>query len=103
MGKQNFVVGLPSLIGDIMSDENKVEEKSSIYIEFDGINSVSIIKYDPENITPLQLLALAQFLDFEGKGSLSVQRAAQMQQQLEAQQNKKIAVPEPGQVLIGKK
>ena len=86
-----------------MSDENELEVKSSIYIEFDGSNSVSIIKYSPENVTPLQLLALAQFLDFEGKASLAVQRNAQMQQQIQMEQNKRIAVPEPGQVLIGKK
>ena len=87
------------LQGAMMSDE----EKSNIYIEFDGINSVSIIKYSPENVTPLQLLALSQFLEFEGKSSLSIQRAAQMQQQLDMQKQKKISVPEPGQVLIGKK
>ncbi len=86
-----------------MSDENEVEGKSSIYIEFDGISSVSITAYKPENVTPLQLLALAQFLDFEGKASLSVQRVAQMQHQMEAEQKNKIAVPEIGQVLVGKK
>ena len=100
MGKQSRVVGLQ---GVMMTDENELEGKSSIYIEFDGVNSVSIIKYDPENVTPLQLLALAQFLDFEGKASLSVQRATQMQHQMQAVQNKKIAVPERGLVLIGKK
>ena len=86
-----------------MSDENKLEGKSSIYIEFESIGSATITKYTPENVTPLQLLALSQFLDFEGKSSLSVQRAAQIQHQSRMEQNKKISVPEPGQVLIGKK
>jgi hypothetical protein len=84
-----------------MNDE--IEGKSRIYIEFDGVGSATITKYTPENVTPMQLLALAQFLDFEGKASLSMQRAAQMQQQIEMEKKNRISVPEPGQVIIGKK
>ncbi|KKN00950.1 hypothetical protein LCGC14_1132800 [marine sediment metagenome] len=76
-----------------MTDENTNEEKSSIYIEFKDIGSVEIVGYQMENVSPLQILALSAFLEFEGKSVLSVQRQAQVQAQFERQQKQKIAVP----------
>ena len=86
-----------------MTDENKSmdEEKSFLYIEFEDMGSVEIIKYDHKNLTPLQLLAMASFFEFEGKSGLATQRAAQVQAQLERQQQQKIAVPK-STIEIGK-
>lgn len=85
-----------------MTDENTNEEKSFIYIEFEDVGSVEITNYKLENVSPLQLLAVSAFLEFEGKATLSVQRAAQMQAQLERQKQQQIVVPTPN-IAIGKK
>ncbi len=69
------------------------EEKSSIYIEFKDIGSVEIVGYQANSVTPLQLLAISAFLEFEGKSTLSVQRQAQLQAQMVREQKQKIAVP----------
>ena len=79
-----------------MSDE---KEKSFIYIEFVDIGSAEIRDYNLENVTPFQLLAMAHFLEFEGKGSLAIQKAAQFQAQ---QQQPKIAVPD-STIPVGRK
>jgi len=81
-----------------LENEN-AEEKSFIYIEFNDIGSVDIKISQLENVTAFQILAMAHFMEFEGKNTLAVQRAAQMHQQ----QMNKIAVPKPGQIEIGKK
>ena len=60
-----------------MSDENEI---SRIYIEFEDIGSAEIKVYTVDNVTPLQLLALAHFFEFEGKNTLGMQRAAQIQE-----------------------
>ena len=85
-----------------MIDEN-VEEKSFIYIEFQDIGSVDIQVSNFENVTAFQLLAMAHLLEFEGKNALAVQRAAQIQSQMQKEQMQKIAVPRPGNIEIGKK
>ena len=85
-----------------MTDENTNEEKSFVYIEFDSIGSAEITSYRIENVSPLQLLAMAHFMEFEGKGALATQRAAQIQAQLEHQQMQKIAVPK-STIELGKK
>jgi hypothetical protein len=85
-----------------MTDEN-IEEKSFIYIEFEDIGSVDIKMSKLENVTAFQILAMAHFMEFEGKNTLAVQRAAQMQAQMQQEQMQKIAVPKPGQIEIGKK
>jgi len=78
-----------------MSDE----EKSSIYIEFENIGMATPIKYNPQNVTPFQLLAMAHFLEFEGKNNLAMVRGAQIRQQMEQEQRSKIITPDIGQVL----
>ena len=85
-----------------MSDENTNEEKSFLYIEFEDMGSVEIRKYDHKNLTPLQLLAMASFFEFEGKSGLATQRAAQVEVQLKLQQQQKIAVPK-STIELGKK
>lgn len=69
------------------------EEKSSLYIEFKDIGSVEIVGYQANSVTPLQLLAMSAFLEFEGKSALSVQRQAQFRAQMEREQKQKIVVP----------
>jgi len=85
-----------------VTNEN-VEEKSFIYIEFQDIGSVDIQISNFENVTAFQLLAMAHLLEFEGKNALAVQRAAQVQAQMQKDQMQKIAVPRPGNIEIGKK
>lgn len=85
-----------------MSNEINNEEKSFVYIEFEDIGSAEITNYKFENISPLQLLAMAHFMEFEGKGALATQRAAQMQAQIEREQRQRIAVPSPN-IAVGKK
>lgn len=82
-------------------DEN--EEKSFIYIEFEDIGSVDIKASQFNNVTAFQLLAMAGLMEFEGKNTLAVQRAAQMQAEMQRSQMGKIAVPQPGQIIKGKK
>jgi hypothetical protein len=62
--------------------------KSRIYIEFEGMGSATF-SMKVENVVPMQLLALAQYFEFEGKLGLSMQRA----QMMEEQQRKHIQVP----------
>ena len=81
-----------------MTDENNNEEKSFIYIEFADLGSAEIVGYQLENISPLQLLAMAHYVEFEGKSALAQQRAAQAQ----AAQQSKIVVPK-AEIEIGKK
>jgi hypothetical protein len=76
---------------NVMNDDEK--ERSSISVEFEEIGSVNIIRYEAMNITPMQLLAMAHFLEFEGKNSLAVQRQAQMQEEMRRQQREQIIVP----------
>lgn len=82
-----------------MSNEDSNEEKSYIYIEFDGIGSVDVKISQFEQVTAFQLLAMAHLLEFEGKNVLVVQKAAQFQTQ---QQQPKIAVPS-STIELGKK
>ena len=78
------------------------EEKSFIHIEFESIGSAEITGYQMENVSPLQILALSAFLEFEGKSALSVQRQAQLQAQMARQEQQRIAVP-TSTIEIGKK
>jgi hypothetical protein len=78
------------------------EEKSFIYIEFADIGSAEITNYDFNNVSPFQILASAHLLEFEGKNTLAMQKAAQLQAQLEKQQQTRIAVPKSN-IELGKK
>jgi hypothetical protein len=74
---------------------NTNEEKSFVYIEFEGIGSAEITNYNLQNVSPLQLLAMASYMEFEGKAALSVAN-------LERQQLQRIAVPK-STIELGKK
>ena len=78
------------------------EEKSFIYLEFDEIGSANITNFKLENVSPFQVLAAHSLLEFEGKNALAMQRAAQVQAQLERQQRTQIAVPKAS-IELGKK
>ena len=86
------MVGLES----IMNDE---KERSYILIEFKDLDS-AIFDAHFEHIVPGQMLAVASYLEFEGKNQLAMQRAAQMQAELMKQQREQIVVPSTPQVKL---
>jgi hypothetical protein len=76
-----------------MSNEEK-KERSYILIEFEDVDSASFnVRY--ENVGPGQMLIASHFLEFDGKSQFAVQRAAQMQTEMQRQQMGKIVVPKP--------
>jgi hypothetical protein len=83
---------------NIMSDEETKwrdaaeENKSYFYIEFEGEGSARFTA-DLQNITPMQMLALAAWMEFEAKHQLSMEKAAQFQQRLQQEQMQGIAIP----------
>ena len=79
---------------------NEEKERSYILVEFQDLGSTEIIQYKHENISPLQLLTLGVFLDFEGKNALAVQRSAQIQAEMKKQQREQIVVPSTPQVKL---
>jgi hypothetical protein len=78
---------------------NMDEEKSYIYIEFEDLGSVNITYSSFNNVTAYQLLAMAHLLEFEGKNHLAIDKAAQMQAEM---QRPKIEVPKSN-IELGKK
>jgi len=73
-----------------MVDENEQEiPQSYILFQFTAPGTV-IFQSKFENITPFQMLAVAHFLEFEGKLALQQQRVQEMQRQEELP---KIALP----------
>jgi hypothetical protein len=68
------------------------KERSFIHVEFEDVHS-AIFNVQFENIVPGQMLAIASYLEFEGKNQLSIQRAAQMQAEMQRQQRDQIVVP----------
>jgi len=70
-------------------------EDSFLLAQFKEVNSVEFVKFMPNNVSPLQLLALAHYLEFVGKSTLQAQeikRAVELEQQ--EQEKPKIAVPD---------
>ncbi len=69
---------------------DKEDEKSRIYIEFEGLNTTT---FDAkiENITALQLITLAGYFEFKAKFMLTQQEYENMRQ---AEMNR-ISVPTP--------
>ena len=70
------------------SDNEK--ERNFIHIEFEDIHS-AIFNIQFENVVPGQMLAIASYLEFEGKNQLALQK----QQQMQAEMQQKIVVPSP--------
>jgi hypothetical protein len=75
------------------SVEQLIDEKRSYFhIEFEGEGSARFTA-DLQNITPMQMLALAAWMEFEAKHQLSMEKAAQFQQRLQQEQMQGIAIP----------
>jgi len=68
--------------------QKELEKESIIVVKFDQIGSV-ILETSFQNVTPLQILAVAEFLRIRGEAATIQQEM----QQAQAQQMKKIAVP----------
>jgi len=74
------------------------EKKSTIYIEFGGVNSIEF-SMNLNNIAPMQMLALSQYLDWKAKTALAQQEYMEMQRK----EANKIAVPTTPDIILGKK
>lgn len=74
----------------IMSDEEK--KKSYFYIEFEDVGSAKF-EVKLENITPIQMLAMAEWMRFEAEYQLQMEKAVQLQQKMQDAQMKKLFVP----------
>lgn len=72
--------------------EKDAEDRSFILIEFEEFGSV-LSNMQLQNVTPLQLLAAASYLEFEGKNNLAVQKAAQMQYEMQKRQSQQLIIP----------
>jgi hypothetical protein len=79
-----------------MTDE---EKKSYFHVEFEHVGSASFT-VDLQNITPMQMLAMSAWMEFEAKHQLSMEKASQFQQRLQQEQMQSIAIP--GQDDLGK-
>ena len=83
-----------------MVNENEQEvPQSYILLQFTAPGTV-IFQSTFENITPYQMLAVAHFLEFEGKLALQQQKIQEAQRQ---QEMPTIALPGKPQVNLGKK
>lgn len=72
-----------------MVEDNKAEEKKSfVHAQFTEFGSV-FFNLMVDNVTPLQMIALAEYLSIRGKNELIMQENARHEQQKEMQ----IAVP----------
>jgi len=72
-----------------MVEDNKTEEKRSfVLVEFTELGSV-FFNIVLDNVTPLQVLAMSQYLEVRAKNELIMQENARLDQQKEMQ----IAVP----------
>lgn len=85
------------MVKSTMADETEQKE-SYIIIRFQEVGSVVLdIKFN--DVTPLQVIAAAQFLELKGKNSLLQQENERM----EKERNMSLAVPSgQNKVLIGR-
>jgi hypothetical protein len=83
--------------GEIMLDEN--EKESKITIVFDSYGSV-IFTSQFQNVNPMQLLALSQYLEFEGKSAL---QAAKIQAMMNREEQNKPKIEVPDSILVPRK
>lgn len=77
------------------------EDKPTSFLQvvFDETNSVNIKSIVSEGVSPLQLIAIAQYLEILGKNQL----VTQINERLEAQRQQNLAVPKPHIVVAGGK
>ena len=77
-----------------MTDE-KQEQKSYIYIEFEDVTSIATKQFSLSGISPFQLFAIAHYLRMKGETmmiNIEMQQQRMMQEQAE---RTKIVVPKP--------
>jgi hypothetical protein len=77
------------------SEQVPMEERSYILVEFESVGSV-VLRVLTNNVTPLQILAMASYLDVMGKSRLIEQENARMAQEA------KLAVPEKKLIIPGR-
>ena len=77
-----------------MSNQNDTQEsevpQSRLLVVFENLGSAHF-SVSAENVTPMQLLGLAAYLEFQGKQGLLEQKIAQ---RMESENRPKIVVPE---------
>jgi hypothetical protein len=70
------------------------ETDSVLFVQFEGMNSVNIVKFIPQNVSPMQILALAEYLEYKGKSLLHINELRWAEEQAEREQSRpKIEVP----------
>ena len=78
-----------------------MEEKDSfLLVKFNEFNSVGF-QLSMQNTSPLQLLALGEYLLYKGKSALHIQEETAMLEKVKQEEQTKIAVP-TSSVLRGK-
>lgn len=80
--------------------ENEEEKKPSfVLVRFSEVGSV-VLNVQFENVTPLQVIALAEYLSVKGKNQLIIEENARAEREREMS----LAVPSgQGKILIGSK
>lgn len=81
-------------------NDGDVEEKrpSFILVQFAEVGS-TVLQVKFENVTPLQVLALASYLEVKGKNQLIIEENARAEREAEMS----LAVPSgKGKILVGK-
>ena len=77
--------------------EKKEEPESYLLVVFEQLNSVNLRSMQTKFVSPLQLLALASYLELTAKRQLAIQ--LDETENMQRQQN--LAVPKPNIVLPG--
>lgn len=81
-----------------MDEENNLP-KSFVLVVFENLNSVNIVNMNTDGVSPLQLIAAAQYLELLGKNTL----VAQINERLEMQRQQNLSVPKPQIIVPGGK
>jgi hypothetical protein len=79
-----------------MTDE---KPESYLLIVFEGINSVNIKTLTSEGVSPLQLMAIASYLEILGKNQV----VTQINEKLEQQRQQNLSVPRQQLIIPGGK
>jgi hypothetical protein len=79
-----------------MADE---KPESYLLIVFEGINSVNIKTLTSEGVSPLQLMAIASYLEILGKNQV----VTQINEKLEQQRQQNLSVPKQQLIIPGGK
>lgn len=89
MGKQIDLFGAMDMVED-EEKTNESENQSRLIVIFESIGS-AIFKVQSDGVTPVQMLALAEWLRWEATSNLNMMKAEYLQQA----QMRKLAVPTP--------